>query len=269
MVVTTSWLAEHLHDPEVVVLFLGRDRQAFERGHIPGAQFIPLDAIAEEHGNIPHELPSIENLKALFEGVGISDNSRIVLSGEGGGMMAARAYFTLDYLGLGDRAALLDGGSERWMTEGRAVSRTESAPPPGHITPHPHREIVVSLAEMKQLSGHPNGAAILDARSAAEFSGAVASEGVSKKGHIPGANPMDWKSLERGDSELLPRTELATKFANAGIQRGQKVVSYCRTGMRASMVYFVAKYLGHPAAMYDGSVVEWVEKGNDLVTSLQ
>ena len=269
MVVSTSWLAQHLHDPGVVVIYIGRDRQSYERGHIPSVQFIPLDAMAEQHGDIPHELPSIENLKALFESVGISDNSRIVLCGEGGGMLAARAYFTLDYLGLGEHAALLNGGYERWVAEGREVSHATSVLNRGHITPHPHPEILVSLAEMQQLSRQPNGAALLDARSAAEFKGAVASEGVSKPGHIPGATAMDWKSLETGDSELLPRTELAKMFANAGIQPGQKVISYCRTGLRASMVYFVAKYLGHPAAMYDGSVVEWVQKGNDLVTSSQ
>jgi 3-mercaptopyruvate sulfurtransferase SseA len=58
-------------------------------------------------------------------------------------------------------------------------------------------------------------------------------------------------------------------FSDADVRTGQTVITYCRTGMQSSVLYFVAKYLGYSAAMYDGSVFEWVQaKGEDLVTSL-
>ena len=63
-----------------------------------------------------------KSCKAFFERLGIGDEARIVLYGDNSGLSAARAYFTLDYLGHGARAALLDGGLEKWKTERRPIS---------------------------------------------------------------------------------------------------------------------------------------------------
>ena len=46
-------------------------------------------------------------------------------------------------------------------------------------------------------------------------------------------------------------------FAGAGIGAGQQVVSYCHIGQQATVVYFVARYLGHDARLFDGSWEEW------------
>lgn len=37
--------------------------------------------------------------------------------------------------------------------------------------------------------------------------------------------------------------------------------AYCMVGMRASVVYFVARYLGYDARLYDGSIVDWGRRG--------
>ena len=110
---------------------------------------------------------------------------------------------------------------------------------------------------------------LLDARPVGEFDGVVNSEGLAKAGHISGSQSLYWKKLIRSESNpaLLDPAELKQRFARAGLQSGQKVITYCRTGMQSSFTYFVAKYLGYKAAMYDGSVYEWVNAGNDLVVS--
>jgi thiosulfate/3-mercaptopyruvate sulfurtransferase len=215
----------------------------------------------------------LADLQALFEDVGVSDTSRIVLCGEGGGIFAARAYFTLDYIGLGDRAVLLDGGMEKWLAEARPVSQHEQRGLKGSITPHPRLDLVITTAEMRDLSYLARRTpryAILDARPAAEFVGLRRSEGVKKAGHIAGARGLYWKKLVREPgSELVSRNELERAFGDAGVRPGQTVITYCRTGMQSSLLYFVARYLGYPAAMYDGSVFEWVQaKGEDLILSL-
>src|SRR5579864_8085848 len=110
MLVTTDWLAKHLHDANVVVLCIAENGDFCRRGHIPGARFIRLGEIAITRNGIPHELAELAALKKVFERAGVSNASRIILYGERYGQLAARAYFTLDYLGLGDHAALLDGG---------------------------------------------------------------------------------------------------------------------------------------------------------------
>jgi len=273
MLVSTAWLQDHLKDPDVVVLFVAQNRQQFDEGHIPGARFIRLDELVDQGASVHNELPPLADLQALFEDVGITDTSRIVLYGDGGGVFAARAYFTLDYIGLGERAVLLDGGMEKWRAEARPVSQHEDRSGKGQITPHPRLDLVITTAEMRDLSylaQHTPDYAILDARPAAEFVGLRRSEGVKKAGHIRGAVGLYWKNLvrEKG-SEFLSRDELEKAFEDAGVRSGQTVITYCRTGMQSSVLYFVAKYLGHKTAMYDGSVFEWVQaKDQDLVTTL-
>ena len=130
MLVSTSWLQEHLADVDLVTLYVGRDRSAYDAGHIPGARFVALDDLVEQHGDSLNDLPPVAKLQAVFENAGIGNDARIVLYGDGGGLLAARAYFTLDYLGHADRAALLDGGIEKWRAEGKPLERQMRSIPP-------------------------------------------------------------------------------------------------------------------------------------------
>jgi thiosulfate/3-mercaptopyruvate sulfurtransferase len=274
MLVSTSWLQQHLADTDLVVLYIGRDRSRFDAGHIPGSVFVRLDDLVEQRKNSLNDLPPVSDLQALFESLGVGDNSRIVLNGDGQGLLAARAYFTLDYLGHGGHAALLDGGTEEWLAESRTVSKEEAHPRRAHFTPQVQPEVLITTSQMRDLSRDVSGDrqkyALLDARPVAEYEGLVASEGVPKAGHIAGAHSLYWKKLIRSDADpqLLDSGDLQRQFLGAGAIAGTFVITYCRTGMQSSFTYFVAKYLGYRAAMYDGSVYEWVNAaGNDLVRS--
>lgn len=274
MLVSTAWLETHLNDDDLVVLYVGRDRSQYDSGHIPGSRFVRLDDLVEQHGDSLNELPSVEDLQATFEGLGVGQRSRVVLVDDVGGVLAARAYFTLDYLGHGDRAALLDGGATTWIAESRSTSRDERLVARAQFDPHVHPDIVVSTAKMRQLSSDAmDGASdyvLLDARSVAEHTGIVNSQSVPRAGHIAGSQSLYWKTLIRSDANprLLDPNELQRQFMGAGAGPGRSIVTYCRTGMQSSFTYFVAKYLGYRAAMYDGSVYEWVRRaGNPLVTS--
>ena len=274
MLVTTSWLQEHLADHNLVVLYIGQDQARFDEGHVPGSRFVRLDELVEQHKDSLNELPPVADLQALFESLGVGDDSRVILMGDHGGVFAARAYFTLDYLGHGNRAALLDGGFEKWTLEARPLSRNSVHPAPATFTVRMQPDILISTSEMQKLNmaSPSSGAApfvLLDARPVNEFDGVVNSEAVAKAGHISGAQSLYWKKLIRSEAvpALLDPAELEQQFRSTGFQQGQKVITYCRTGMQSSFTYFVAKYLGYAAAMYDGSVYEWVNAGNDLVVS--
>ena len=274
MLVSTTWLQEHSADRDLVVLYVGQDRTRFDGGHVPGSLFVRLDELVEQDKDSLNELPPVADLQSLFESLGVGDDSRVVLMGEHGGVFAARAYFTLDYLGHGDHAALLDGGLERWAAEGRPLSRDNVHPAPARFTPQLQPDILISTAEVRRLiTEPPNGGAaayvLLDARPVNEFDGVVNSEAVAKAGHISGSHSLYWKKLIRSEANpaLLNPPELEDQFRRAGLQQGQRVITYCRTGMQSSFTYFVAKYLGHAAAMYDGSIYEWVSSGSDLVVS--
>jgi len=276
MLVSTSWLQQHLADSDLIVLYIGRDRTRYDAGHIPGAVFVRLDELVEQRTNSLNDLPAVSDLQALLESLGVGDHSLIVLTGDGQGVLAARAYFTLDYLGHGDQAALLDGGTEKWLAESRRTSKEETHARSVHFTPHVQPQVLMSTAQMRELSrdfsDDPQKYAILDARPVAEYEGTLASEAVPKSGHIAGAHSLYWKKLIRSDSDaqLLGPEDLHQQFLSAGAAADTFVVTYCRTGIQSSFTYFVAKYLGYRAAMYDGSVYEWVHAGGyDLVLSPQ
>ncbi len=274
MLVSTSWLEQHLNDRDLVVLYIGRSREQFDSGHIPGSRFVRLDELVEQHKDSLNDLPTVSNLQTLFEGLGVGDESRVILMGDAGGVLAARGYFTLDYLGHGDHAALLDGGLEQWIAESRRTSKEKASPVRAHFTPRLQPDILVSTAQMRKLSvqaskGRPDYV-LLDARPAPEYDGVVNSEAVPEAGHIAGSQSLYWKKLIRSDAnpQLLDLEQLQQQFVRAGAAPGKSVVTYCRTGMQSSFTYFVAKYLRYHASMYDGSIYEWVHAGgNELVVS--
>ena len=275
MLVSTAWLEKHLHDRDLVVLQIGRDRAQFDSGHIPGSRFVPLDELVEQHADSLNELPPVADLRETFESLGVGDQTRVVLLDDTGGVLAARAYFTLDYLGHARQAALLDGGLRTWMAESREISRDRTAVLRTEFHPHLQPDILISTGQMRQLSlDAADGMreyALLDARPVAEYRGLVNSESVTQAGHIAGSRSLYWKKLIRSDSnpQLLDTKELFELFRSAGAAPGGMVITYCRTGMQSSFTYFVARYLGYRSAMYDGSVYEWVRtSGNVLVLSL-
>src|SRR5258707_309406 len=132
-----------------------------------GARFVGLPQLVVNGGGILNELPPVADLKKVLEAAGVSDDSRVILYGDASVLPATRAYFTLDYLGHGDQAALLDGGLEKWRAEGRTLSKDATVAVVGHFTPHPKPELVVQIDAVKQMAGKPAGSSaevLLDVR---------------------------------------------------------------------------------------------------------
>ena len=271
MLVSTAWLQEHLRDAGVVVVCVGRSRSDYDSGHIPGARFLPLAEIVEQHKDSLYNVPPVASLQAVFERLGIGDEARVVLYGEGGGLMAARAYFTLDYLGHGDRAALLDGGIEKWVSEAKPVERGPARYAAAHFTPQVQSDLLITTQRAHAIvETQASSYLLLDARPPQEFDGKLMSEGVPRAGHLAGAKSLYWKTLLQSDDvpSLLDPAQLKQRLESAGANPDALLVTYCRTGMQSSFTYFVAKYLGYRVAMYGGSVYEWVNRGGyDLVDS--
>ena len=265
MLVTTRWLSDHLQDPDLIVLCISATPEFYSKGHIPGARQIKLSEIAVSREGIPNELPPVEMLRRIFAAAGVSLNARVVIYGERFNLLAARAYYTLDYLGVAQRTSLLDGGMEKWKAEGRPLSTDTPAVTPSALVVSPRPEILIDTAAMRKLAQLKAGSVtLLDARPNKEFTGEQMSEDVAKAGHIPGARGLYWMDLlvSRENPVLRPEAELRRMYAEANAAAGLPLVTYCRTGMQSSFDYFVAKYLGYEPSMYDGSFFEWSK--NDL-----
>jgi thiosulfate/3-mercaptopyruvate sulfurtransferase len=260
MLVSTDWLAKHLQDRNLIVLCIADNERFYSSDHIPGARMILVSQIVTTRSGVPNELPSLETLQHVFEMAGVSNDSHIILYGERSGLLATRAYFTLDYLSLGDRASLLDGGIEKWRAERRQVSTAAPAVHASKLVVRAHPEILVTREQMSAYSRLTSPDAVLiDSRPRAEYTGEKLSENVPKRGHIPNAVGLYWRELLQGDSlpELKSGADLQQLFHRIGASPDKEVVTYCRTGMQSSFSYFVARYLGYKTKMYDSSFYDW------------
>jgi thiosulfate/3-mercaptopyruvate sulfurtransferase len=264
MIVSTAWLAGRLNDPKIVVLHVARERSHYDGGHIPGARFVGWGEITATRDGVPNELAPVADLQKLFERLGIGDDARIVLYGDNSGLSAARAYFTLDYLGHGARAALLDGGPEKWKAERRAISTDLVETKTARFTPRVRASAVTNLDVVRDLSWTAvnvisPSVALIDARPVDEYTGAKPGDGVPRAGHIPGAASVFWMQnvMSKENPALRSVPALRKLYEEAGAQHGRTVVAYCRTGGQASHTYFTLKYLGYDVVMYDGSFFEW------------
>jgi thiosulfate/3-mercaptopyruvate sulfurtransferase len=253
LLVSPSWLSTHLGQPGLVVIQAERVRAPYDSGHIAGSRFLVLSSIVVERNGIPVELPTVTALDSALESVGIGDSSRVVITGDP--LSAARLFFTLDYMGFGGRAALLDGGTPAWVAAGFPLSTDPAPEIRGMLTPHVRPEVVADAAWV-QAHLRDSTVALLDARPQADYIGTPGS--TPPTGHIPGARNIFWKTTLGGTpAVLLPRTSLEAMFRAASAPPGKLVVTYCRTGVQASFLYFVARYLGYDVKMYDGSFAEW------------
>ena len=263
MLVPASWLAEHLRDPGLVVVHVAHARQAaaFDSAHVPGARLLPYDRIAGDVDSVAVELPTAERVRDAFAALGVGDDSRVVLVGDP--MSAARAWMTLDWLGMGERAALLDGGLAAWRAGGHPLSRErEAAPAPGRLTARPRPDRVVDAAWVRARLADPR-VALVDARPADEYTGADGGHRHMLAGHIPGARNLYWERLivSPQDPRFRPASELRALFEQAGAAPDRIVLTYCMVGMRASVTYFVSRLLGYDTRFYDGSWDDWSRRG--------
>ncbi|HYW46980.1 MAG TPA: sulfurtransferase [Bryobacteraceae bacterium] len=257
MVVPAAWLAEHLKDPNLVMLGIGQQSE-YEGAHIPGSQFLsyPDIYLPKSQEGLRVELPPMERLTGIFEKLGVSNGSRIVLYPlENWSSQTARVYLTLDAMGLGARASILDGGLPVWRSEGRPVTKDAPTVARGKLEPCPQTDVIAKLDFVRASMRKP-GVDIVDARNPEYYTGAQVPAG-QRAGHIPGSSNITFSTLLDEKGKLLPDEAIEAKFRDAGIQPGDCVVSYCHIGQQASLVYFVARYLGYDARMYDGSWDEW------------
>jgi thiosulfate/3-mercaptopyruvate sulfurtransferase len=258
MLVTAEWLAGHAKDPDLVLLAVGQ-KSEFEQGHIPGSQFldynsIVLRATAERPNS--YELPPMADLAATFGQLGVSNSSRIVLYMTKDYVSPiTRVYLTLDAMGLGPRTSLLDGGFPAWKAEGRAVTTEIAAPKAGKVTPCAQSDVIVDLDYVKA-NLRQKGVALVDARTANFYSGETPGRNM-RAGHIPGAVSLPFVTLVDDQNKFHSIEQMRKQFSEAGIRQGDRVVSYCHIGQQATVVYFVARYLGYDARLYDGSLEEW------------
>jgi thiosulfate/3-mercaptopyruvate sulfurtransferase len=243
LVVSPDWLNQHLNDPKVRVIATG-DRAQYDRGHIPGARFISHeDTISHEN----HALLASAPLAAVLARAGAGDDVRIVLYGDSP-MTTGWLFMALASIGHGDHVSMLDGTIEVWRGNGRTVSTAVPPAAPGRLTPKAADDVVVAAPWVRERLEKP-GVKLLDVRSDRERA----------NGYLPGSTLVIWRDLFSDPDRAVfkSRDEIRALLARAGVGATDQVVTYCAIGMRASLMYFAARYAGFPARVYVGSFEDW------------
>ncbi len=260
MLVSTSWLADHMSDPNLVIFSVG-EKSDYDEGHIPGARwldYMQTHAMSATSGGqtLTLELAPPQELAETLGKLGVSNDSFIVLyQSKDWVSPTARIYMTLDAMGLGARTAILDGGYPVWKGEKRAVSTEVPSITPKTVQLCPVGDVIAKLPDVTAALHQP-GIAIVDARAPEYYSGAEQGMGRAK-GHIPGAGSVPYTSLFDAQGKLKSPEALEALFRTGGVKPGDRIIAYCHIGQQASAVYFAARYLGYDVRLYDGSWEEW------------
>jgi thiosulfate/3-mercaptopyruvate sulfurtransferase len=255
LLITSAQLRDRLTRGNVVLLHVG-EAADYRAGHIPGAHFLPYDAISQRRNGLVLEMPPAAVLDSVFESLGVSDESRIVLYwSKDWYSPTTRAFLTLDYLGLGDKTSVLDGGFAAWKADGGPVTTDVPSPTRRKLTIHPRSDVIVDAAAVRLATGDPR-AAIIDARDPRFYTGQATGMHV-REGHVPGAKNLPFSTLFDERGTFKPRETLEKLLDAAGATPHKRVISYCHIGQQATVVYFAARLLGRDARLYDGSWDEW------------
>jgi thiosulfate/3-mercaptopyruvate sulfurtransferase len=208
MLVTTDWVDQHRNDPLTVIVEVGA-RADYDAGHIPGARFIAREEVVADCDGLPNELTSTEVLTNAFERAGVGDSKLLVVYSRDP-LLATRTWFTLDYFSHGWRAAVLDGGWQKWSLEKREVSTVTPYVKAAPFTITDRRYAVAKFPEVSDLVRRrgklPQKLLLIDARPSIFFTGEQRGGAIRRGGHIPDAVNIPWTAnLATEDPPVLAR----------------------------------------------------------------
>ena len=232
-------------------------RADFEKGHIPGAQFIDVQGdVSDNSHRLRFMLPSAEAFTAAMSRFGVGEGTRVVLYSTANPQWATRVWWLLRVFGFDD-AAVLDGGWQKWSREGRPVETGPAKPrPPGKFVVREVRPLMVGKEEVLHAIGD-GAVCTLNALSPEQHAGSGGNS-YGRPGRIKGSVNLPAAHLvDPATNAFLPADELRRRFDRVNAFDRQ-VITYCGGGIAASADAFALVMLGHPnVRLYDASMSEW------------
>ena len=264
--VETDWVAEHLSDGAIRLVEVDVDLSSYAEAHIPGA--IQWDWMSHLNTTVQRDILNKEEMSQLLGDCGIGRDTRVVLYGDNNNWFAAYAFWQMKMYGH-DNVAMMNGGRQKWIGEGRETTTDVPTFASLSYTVADAREGFRALRDhvLQSVRGQLN-IELVDVRSPAEYNGEVIApanmpqEGAQRAGHIPGASSIPWgQAVNESDGTFKSVEELITLYGGRGITGNREVITYCRIGERSSHTWFVlTQLLGYENVRnYDGS---WTEYGS-------
>ena len=269
-VVSTQWLADHLGADDLLVVdatvlpftqpngkhgYLSGHETYLINGHLPGAVFADLiDEFSDPDGSYPFTRPDVERFASAASSLGVGDGAAVVIYDAAVGQWASRLWWLFRAFGY-DNVAVLDGGSQKWIAEGRELATGHVEPVPANFVANERPELWVEKADIEAIVDGTATAALVCAVPPREFTGEAG------PGHIPGSLGVPaGRLVDRDTNALLPLDALRALFAP--VLGEERIVAYCKGGIAASADALVLTLLGHTnVAIYDNSLNEWAVEG--------
>ena len=264
--VTTDWLASHLGHSDVQVIdgswYLptqNRDAaQEFLHGHIPGAIFFDIDAVADQSSGLPHMLLDDAAFGEAAGALGIASDKTLVVYDGAGLFSAPRVWWMFRLYGARD-VRILQGGAPGWRSEGGAWEAGAAKAAPARFEAHRASGRLADLAQV-QAALADKTAQVVDARPAARFKGEAPEPRPGlRAGHMPGSASLPFTEIVE-DGRLRSPEALKRAFASAGVDLDRPVITSCGSGVSAAILTLALETLGkRDVYLYDGS---WAEYGS-------
>ncbi len=261
---STEWLAGQLGKPGVSIVdgsyYLPtqkRDPKAeYVAGHIPGAVFFDINAIADDSTDLPHMLPGPDQFADAVGSLGITENDTIVVYDSSGFFSAPRVWWTFKIFGARN-VFILDGGLPVWTQEGRPVDSGEVKRPKRTFNADMDTGAVAMVSDV-QMALNDSSVQVVDARSAGRFAGTEPEPRAGlRSGHMPGARSVpSTEIVENG--RLASPEKIAAAFNKAGIDTDKPIITTCGSGVTAVILAMGLDAIGKKMPrIYDGSWSEW------------
>jgi thiosulfate/3-mercaptopyruvate sulfurtransferase len=263
VLVTTNWLAEHLHDPNIRILESDEDVLLYDTGHIPGAQ--KVDWHTDLNDPVIRDYITPAAFQALLRRLGIDESTPVIYYGDKNNWWATYAFWVFKLFGF-ENVRVLDGGRAKWEAEKRTfvTDRPKFEPSTYTAPPRSDSQIRAFIEDVKKHLAAKGK--LVDVRSPQEYTGEklhmpdYPQEGALRGGHIPTAKSVPWARAANPDGTFKSAEDLRAIYEKEqGLTKGDDVIAYCRIGERSSHTWFVLTYLlGYPKVRnYDGSWTEW------------
>lgn len=264
MLVSTEWVAAHLNDTENVRLVeSNEDVLLYSTGHIPNA--VHIDWIADLNDPVRRDYIGREEFEALMARNGIANETTVVFYGDKNNWWAAYALWVFQLFGH-ERVKIMDGGRQKWIAEGRELTREAPQFPAAAYRAQERADEKIRAFRDDVFEHLEANKPLVDVRSPQEYRGELLhmpgspQEGALRGGHIRGAVNVPWSRAVNEDGTFKSVEALREIYeGEQGLKPEDDVIAYCRIGERSSHTWFVLTYLlGYPSVRnYDGSWTEW------------
>jgi thiosulfate/3-mercaptopyruvate sulfurtransferase len=265
--ISTEWLREHLNDSDLMIMDVQPNVHDYIMGHIQGAVYLNEGLLRSAWDRLPAMYVPPESIQPVLSRAGLEPDRPVVVysgagrfskctAGMGDGLEQTMMAYSLVRFGQ-NRIYILDGGIEKWKDESGELIKVFPKCVPSKFNVQLRRDYFIEYAEFKRIKDRED-VILFDARPAEIYE-----EGGMwiKKGHIPGAFSLPWRSLMTKDNAKLMKSdeELRQLVERFNITPDKTVLIYCGTGREATNEFLFFKfYMGYDnVRIYEGSFTEW------------